>query len=79
LEQVWEMEFKRHLLTTAMQSIEVEFPQTTWEAFRQYAMQARPVATVASELKISQASVYAAKSRILNRLRQILDGQVDLD
>ena len=79
LEELWEAEYQRYLLSRAMETVQVEFSQDAWAAFEQYAIHGRPVREVAEELNLSVASIYGVKSRILSRLRQILDGLADLD
>lgn len=79
LEKLWDCEYQRHWLLKGMQTVESEFPRQAWQAFQQYAIQGRPVAEVAKEVNMSVSGVYAAKSRIISRLRQILGGVIDLD
>ena len=51
----------------------------TWEAFWQTNIENQPVASVASKLKMSVASVYKARRRVLKRIQQqveFLEGSV---
>jgi RNA polymerase sigma-70 factor (ECF subfamily) len=59
-----------HVVRQAMERIEPEFQLKTWQAFRRVAIEGADPKTVAAELNLSLDSVYAAKSRILRRLRQ---------
>jgi RNA polymerase sigma-70 factor (ECF subfamily) len=54
-----------------------DFEPTTWQACWETVVMDRPAAEVAAELGISVNAVYLAKSRILSRLRQDLDGLLD--
>lgn len=72
-----EEEDRRLLLQRGLALIRPEFSDVTWQAFWQYAMCERAPAEVAQELNISTGTVYAAKSRVLQRLR--LDLQLFLD
>jgi RNA polymerase sigma-70 factor (ECF subfamily) len=54
-----------------------EFQPTTWRAFWEVVVSARTASEVAAELGISVDSVYAAKSRVLRRLRKELEGMMD--
>ena len=53
-----------------------DFAPATWQAFQRHALEGRPAAAVAAELGLSLNSVLLAKSRVLKRLRQELDGIV---
>jgi RNA polymerase sigma-70 factor (ECF subfamily) len=57
--------------------LQAEFQPNTWKAFWECVASDRSAAEVAVKLGISVASVYAAKSRVLRRLRQELDGLLD--
>ena len=54
-----------------------EFEPQTMEAFRRLALDRQTTATVTAELKMSAGAVYMAKSRVLQRLRQLAEGLVD--
>jgi RNA polymerase sigma-70 factor (ECF subfamily) len=51
-----------------------EFEEPTWRACFECTVNDRPAAEVARELGLSVNAVYVAKSRVLRRLRQELDG-----
>jgi len=72
-----EAEYRRELVFRAMKLIEPDFPPTTWKACWEYAVLGRAPAEVAAELGIKIHSVYLAKSRVVHRLREILDGLLD--
>jgi RNA polymerase sigma-70 factor, ECF subfamily len=57
-----------------LELIRAEFEQNTWEAFRRGVIEKQPASRIALELGMSVAAVYQAKSRVLRRLRQELDG-----
>lgn len=65
-------EYQHYLLHRAFQLIEREFSSQHVTAFREYALEGRPVEEVASRLQLSVGTVYCIKSRIVNRLRQEL-------
>ena len=62
------------LARRALELIQTDFEETTWRAFWRTAVDGQSAAAVAAELSLSVASVYTAKSRVLRRLRQELDG-----
>jgi RNA polymerase sigma-70 factor (ECF subfamily) len=57
--------------------VRAEFESHTWEAFRRVAIERQSSARVAVDLGMSIAAVYQAKSRVLRRLRQELDGLME--
>jgi RNA polymerase sigma-70 factor (ECF subfamily) len=72
-----EAEYRQHLVRHALRIMQREFEPTTWKACWAVVVEDRPAAQVAAELGIRVDSVYAAKSRVLRRLRQELDGLMD--
>ena len=66
----WDEEHDRHIARQMMERIETEFQPKTWQAFLSLAMEEVAPELVAAELGLSLDSVYAAKSRVLRRLRQ---------
>lgn len=77
VEAIGEAEYREYLVGQAMQLMRDEFQPTTWQAFWETTTTRRPAAEVAAELGLSVDAVYAAKSRVLRRLRQELAGLLD--
>jgi RNA polymerase sigma-70 factor (ECF subfamily) len=77
LDELDEDEYRHCLVQRALQLMQTHFQPATWKAFWECAVADRPVAEVAAELGLSIDSVYAAKSRVLRRLRQELAGLLD--
>jgi RNA polymerase sigma-70 factor (ECF subfamily) len=71
------IEAQRILSRRAVELVRAEFEQHTWEAWWKVAVEGRLPADVAAEMGMSLAAVYKAKSRVLLRLRQELDGLQD--
>ncbi len=69
-----EMEYRQHLVGRALELMRAEFQPTTWKACWEVVVGDKSAADVGAELGISVDSVYAAKSRVLRRLRAELDG-----
>jgi RNA polymerase sigma-70 factor, ECF subfamily len=65
------------LAQRALALIRTDFEVATWQAFLQTAVEGRPAADVAAELKLSVGAVYTAKCRVLARLRQELADLID--
>ncbi len=72
-----EAEYRQRLVSRAMQLIEPEFQPATWRAFWEHGAHGRPADDVARELGVTVGAVYAAKFRVLARLRQELQGFVE--
>jgi RNA polymerase sigma-70 factor (ECF subfamily) len=62
------------LARRAVALMESDFAETTWRSFWLTAVEQQPAAAVAAQLGISVPAVYMAKSRVLRRLREELDG-----
>ena len=73
----WEGEHRNHLLCRALELMRNEFTPATWKACWEFAIEGRPAAAVAAELGLSENAVYIAKSRVIRRLRQELEGLLD--
>jgi RNA polymerase sigma-70 factor (ECF subfamily) len=74
---LWEAEYRKHLVGRALRVMQTDFQPTTWKACWEHVACGRPAAQVAAELGISVGAVHAAKFRVLARLRQELDGLMD--
>jgi len=74
---IGEEEYRQHLIRRALQIMHADFQPATWKACWEYVVDERPAAEVAAKLGISVGAVYVAKSRVLSRLRQELEGLLD--
>jgi RNA polymerase sigma-70 factor (ECF subfamily) len=72
-----EQEYRRQLLGQALGLLRPEFQPATWKAFQAHGLGGRPAAVVAAELGMTVGAVYAAKCRVLGRLREQLRGLVE--
>jgi RNA polymerase sigma-70 factor (ECF subfamily) len=75
-ESFWEAGYRRQLVGRALALMETDFRPTTWKAFWEQVVVGRPARAVASELGLSPGAAYAAKFRVLDRLRQELQGML---
>lgn len=73
-ERFWEVEYRQQLMQRALTVMSRDFQPATWKAFWEQTVEGRPAAEVAAELGLTLGAVYAAKFRVLGRLRQELDG-----
>jgi RNA polymerase sigma-70 factor (ECF subfamily) len=72
-----EAEYRQLLTARALELIQRHFQPSTWKAFWECTVAGRTPAEVAQELGLSVNAVYVARSRVLARLRQELDGLLD--
>jgi RNA polymerase sigma-70 factor (ECF subfamily) len=72
-----EAEYRGYLVGRALSLLRADFQPTTWQAFWECVACDRPAAEVAAELGLSLEAIYAARSRILRRLREELRGLLD--
>jgi RNA polymerase sigma-70 factor (ECF subfamily) len=77
LNRQWEEEHDRYVLRYLLDQMELEFEPITLRAFHRLALDGAPGAVVAEELGLAVGTVYAAKSRVLLRLRQEAEGLLD--
>jgi RNA polymerase sigma-70 factor (ECF subfamily) len=77
IDAVIEADFQHYLVQRALQLMQNEFQSATWRAFWECTVNGRPAVEVATELQIGLDSVYAAKSRVLRRLRAELKELLD--
>lgn len=72
-----EAEYRAYLVQRTLKLMQAEFSPPMWQACWETVMNAKPAADVAKDLGITVNAVYLAKSRVLRRLRTILDGLLD--
>jgi RNA polymerase sigma-70 factor (ECF subfamily) len=77
VEALCEAEYRQYVVHRVAELIAEEFQPTTWKAFWESVLGDRSAAEVARELGISENAVWIAKSRVLRRLRQELQGLLD--
>src|SRR6185369_16900924 len=77
LSRLWDQQHDQHVARRLMELIQPQFEATTWQAFRCVVLDGRKAAEVARELGLSVNAVLLAKSRVLSRLRQEMQGLTD--
>ncbi len=77
LSRLWEREHDEHVVQRLMQLLEPEFEPSTWRAFRLLAIDGMGTAEVAAAVGITEGAARVAKSRVLRRFRQEVDGLID--
>jgi RNA polymerase sigma-70 factor, ECF subfamily len=77
VESFTDEEYRRQLMAQALENLRPEFRATTWKAFQEHGIAGRRAEDVAGELGITVGAVYAAKFRVLARLRSYLQGLLE--
>lgn len=73
-EGFWEVDYHQHLAARALEIMRDSFETNTWKACWELVVSGRTAAEVGADLGLSEGAVYVAKSRVLKRLREELDG-----
>jgi RNA polymerase sigma-70 factor, ECF subfamily len=76
-EALVEEDYQGYLVKRALQVMRADFTEATWQACWRHAVEGRPAADVARELGITVGAVYAARFRVLGRLREELRGLLE--
>jgi len=66
----WTSAFQDRILQVALARVRHDFEPATWDAFERIWLDDRPTAETAAALGLTIDAVYAAKSRVLKRLRE---------
>jgi RNA polymerase sigma-70 factor (ECF subfamily) len=74
---VEEAEYRAVLVARAARLVQADFTPATWQAFWATAAEGKGAAEVAAALGLSTNAVYLARSRVLARLRQELEGLLE--
>ena len=64
------LEYRREVFRWAARQVREEFQQATWDAFWMTAVEGRPVEAAAEELGKNPGAIYAARSRVMQRIQQ---------
>ncbi|MFN0056656.1 MAG: RNA polymerase sigma factor [Planctomycetales bacterium] len=67
------MEHRREVFRWAARQIRSEFHPTTWDAFWQTTVEGREIDEVSRELSCTRGAIYAARSRVMRRLKVKVD------
>jgi RNA polymerase sigma factor (sigma-70 family) len=73
----WDEDYRQQLFDWAAEKARPEFQAATWDAFRLTAVQSVSVKEVAAKLGISVGAVYIARSRVIARLRELIETATD--
>ena len=73
-ESTWDLDYAKLLVAQAMEGMRSDFAEPTWQALKLVVGKNRSVDQAAGETGVSPWTIYSAKSRLLRRLRDELDG-----
>jgi RNA polymerase sigma-70 factor (ECF subfamily) len=76
---VFDSEFKRHVFAWAARRVQAEFEARSWSAFWETFVAERAVAEYSRSENISTGAIYIARCRVLKRLREIVEEQLNND
>jgi len=74
---LWEANYQQTLLHWAAQRVQTDVQASTWQAFWRTSIEGRRPEAVAASLGISVGAVYIAKSRVVKRLRELIESLED--
>lgn len=74
VESTWDLNYQQALVARAKELLECEFQPATWNALQQYVFEGKPAKEAAEKNGLSVWTVYSAKSRLMSRLRDTLEG-----
>lgn len=77
VEQFWREDYLHQLTRRALLLMQRDFEEKTWKACWGCVVEGKSATVVAQELGLSVGAVYVAKSRVIGRLRQELEGMLD--
>jgi RNA polymerase sigma-70 factor (ECF subfamily) len=72
----WDLEHDQQVVRRLLATIQQDFEKSTWEVFRLLVLEDRSAAEVAQRTGLKPNAIYVAKSRVLKRLREEVNGLV---
>jgi RNA polymerase sigma-70 factor (ECF subfamily) len=73
---VFDYEFRRQVFAWATRLVRNEFESNTWHAFWRTFVEQQPVESVAESLEMSRGAIYVARSRVMKRLRHVVQARL---
>ncbi len=71
-QEEWQTEWQRRVFAWACEQVRKDVTEATWQAFWRTAVAGEPGKQVAAELGLSVAAVYLARSRVVARLKVLV-------
>jgi RNA polymerase sigma-70 factor (ECF subfamily) len=76
-EAEWEAEWERRLVAWAFEQVRPDVAEVTWQAFWRTAVEGQSTKQVAADLGVSIGVVYHARSRVVARLKELVQSVQD--
>jgi RNA polymerase sigma-70 factor (ECF subfamily) len=76
-EAAWESQWRRQVFIWACEQARHEVSENTWQAFWRTAVDGQSGKQVAAELKLTVAAVYHSRSRVLARLKELVQSRLE--
>jgi RNA polymerase sigma factor (sigma-70 family) len=73
ISDLFDLEYRRRLFHWASEKVKKEFTTDTWQAFWRSAVGGETPAKVAQDLSMTIGAVYIARSRVMARLRKLIE------
>ena len=73
-ESAWDVDYARLLVAQAMEQMQSDFAPATWQALRCVMSDGKTVDQAATETGVSTWTIYSARSKLMKRLRNELEG-----
>lgn len=77
MDELWDREWERKHLQHFLSQLKGRIAPSTYQAFECYVLKEWPVERVMEELDLSADQVYAAKSRVTKKLREMMQEEID--
>ena len=77
LGEQWNREHDQFVVDSVLRQIKNDFEPQSWAAFEMLTLQEMSADEVARQLNMNRNAVYAVKSRVMTRLRQLSAGLID--
>ncbi len=77
LESTWDQSYRMELIKRAIATMRPDFAPKTWEALLELLRGESTAESIAHQHEVSVWTLYSAKSRLIKRIREELDGLLD--
>lgn len=75
-QSTWDIDYARMLLQQTMRRMQCDFEPATWQSLKDGMSQKLSVDQAAKQQDVSPWTIYSARSRLMRRLREQLDGML---